>query len=134
MLDFHLCPIPEIHLKHAVDNREPIKPQTEHLPRSRRPNLELGLTGTRAVERADIDDFSDAVAPDEEIIVPDDLDGAFLGISAEEDPPRAVYSIEKCIEILSKEMTVDEAEEYFWYNVAGAKGPNFPLFINTPEG
>jgi hypothetical protein len=85
------------------------------------------------MERDDIDDFADAVAPDENIVVPDGLDGAFLGISTEEEPPRAVYSIDKCIEILSEEMSVEEAEEYFWYNVAGAGGEGYPLFIATPD-
>ena len=83
--------------------------------------------------RDDIDVFADAVAPDEDIIIPDGFDEAFLGVSTEEEPLRAVYSIEKCIDILRKDMTADEAEEYFWYNVAGTSGPGFPLFISTPE-
>jgi hypothetical protein len=30
-------------------------------------------------------------------------------------------------------MTPDEAEEYFWVNVAGASGKGYPIFISTPE-
>ena len=85
------------------------------------------------MHRDDLDSFADAVAPDEDIMIPDGLEGAFLGISTEEEPPRAVFSIDKCIEILRKDMSADEAEEYFWYNVAGAGGVGFPLFISTPE-
>ena len=85
------------------------------------------------MDRDDIDNFVDSVVPNEEIIVPDGFDEAFLGISTEEDPPRAVYSIEKCIYVLRKDMSADEAEEYFWYNVAGTSGPGYPLFISTPE-
>ena len=116
------------------DPRVLIRPQARLPPRNKQPRLGLGQTATRViVERGDIDDFVDAVAPNDEIIIPDNLDGAFLGISAEEEPPRAVYSIEKCIAILSKDMSADEAEEYFWYNVAGASGHGFPLYISTPE-
>lgn len=86
------------------------------------------------MDRDDIDNFADAVAPNEDITVPDGLDEAFLGISTEEEPPRAVYSIDKCIEILSKDMPAEEAEEYFWYNVAGAGGSGYPLYISTPDG
>jgi len=85
------------------------------------------------MERDDIDNFVDSVAPNEDITVPDGLDGAFLGISTEDEPPRAVYSIEKCVEILRKDMSAEEAEEYFWYNVAGTSGPGYPLYISTPE-
>lgn len=85
------------------------------------------------MDRDDIDNFADAVAPNEDIVVPDGLDEAFLGIITEEDPPRAVYSIEKCVAILRKDMSAEDAEEYFWYNVAGAGGAGFPLYISTPE-
>ena len=85
------------------------------------------------MDRDDIDNFADAVAPDEDIVVPDGMDEAFLGISTEEEPPRAIYSIEKCISILRKDMSADEADEYFWFNVAGAKGEGYPLYISTPE-
>ena len=30
-------------------------------------------------------------------------------------------------------MKPDEAEEYFWINVAGARGEGYPIFISTPE-
>ena len=85
------------------------------------------------MHRDDLDSFADAVAPDEDIRIPDGLEEAFLGISTEEEPPRAVFSIDKCIEILSKDMPVEEAEEYFWYNVAGAGGDGYHLFIATPD-
>ena len=71
--------------------------------------------------------------PSEEVIVPDDLDEACIGVALDEDPTRAVYSIERCIQILAKEMKPDEAEEYFWVNVAGARGDGYPIFISTPE-
>lgn len=30
---------------------------------------------------------------------------------------RLIYSVKKCLEILQKDMTEDEAEQYFYYNV-----------------
>ena len=86
--------------------------------------------------RDDIDEFIGTVVSEEEaeVIVPDELDGAFVGIAGEDSSPRAVYSIEKSIKILMEDgMSEEEATEYFWYNVAGTKGDNMPLFINTPN-
>jgi len=83
--------------------------------------------------REEIDEFCELAAPNESIIVPDGLDGAFIGIATEEEPPQAVYSIERCVQILAKDMSQEEAEEYFWFNVAGAQGEGFPLYISTPE-
>lgn len=60
------------------------------------------------------------------------LDDAFIGVDLTSDTPRAVYSIDGCISILSKTMGEDNAEEYFWFNVAGANiGPQTPIFIAT---
>jgi|TARA_Y100000401_G_scaffold33009_1_gene24411 hypothetical protein len=83
--------------------------------------------------RDEINEFCETVVPSEAVVVPDGLDDAFIGVALDEDPTRAVYSIEKCIEILSKEMKPDEAEEYFWVNVAGSRGEGYPIFISTPE-
>tara|TARA_R110001583_G_scaffold18627_2_gene73879 strand:- start:694 stop:975 length:282 start_codon:yes stop_codon:yes gene_type:complete len=69
----------------------------------------------------------------EGVIVPDGLDGAFLGVYTEGDTPCAVYSIDKCISILSEQMPKEEASEYFWFNVAGAGGKGYPLYISTPS-
>lgn len=66
-------------------------------------------------------------------LLADGLDGAFLGVDENGGAVRAVYSIEECIRILSKDMSPEEAEEYFWYNTAGAYvGEQTPLFIHTP--
>ena len=67
------------------------------------------------------------------VTIPENLDEGFMGVATEEDPPRAVYSVERCINILAEEMTQDEATEHFWHNVAGYGGAGYPLFITTPE-
>ena len=83
--------------------------------------------------RDEINEFCEINAPNEAVIVPDNLDEAFIGLALEEDPTRAVYSIERCVNILAREMSPDEAEEYFWFNVAGAGGEGYPIYISTPE-
>jgi|10_taG_2_1085330.scaffolds.fasta_scaffold22858_7 hypothetical protein len=85
--------------------------------------------------RDEINTFIEGSISDEDtVLLADGLDEAFLGLSQEDgDKPRAVYSIERCIKVLSAEMPEDEATEYFWFNVAGAKGEEHPLFINTPD-
>ena len=67
------------------------------------------------------------------VLLADGLDEAFLGVDENDGVVRAVYSIEECIRILSENMSPEEAEEYFWYNTAGAYvGEQTPLFIHTP--
>jgi hypothetical protein len=40
--------------------------------------------------------------------------------------------IDGCIRVLSESMGADDAEEYFWFNVADSHvGPRTPLFIQT---
>ena len=67
------------------------------------------------------------------VLLADGLDEAFLGVDENGEEPRAVYSVQECIRVLSKDMSPNEAEEYFWYNTAGAYvGKQTPLFIDTP--
>ena len=84
--------------------------------------------------REDIEAFIEETT-EENILLADGLEEAFVGIATEEDIPRAVYSIEKSILALTKEgMTHEEADEYFWFNTAGAYvGEQTPIWINTPE-
>ena len=85
--------------------------------------------------RDEIDAFIDDLGIETAILIPDNLDEGFLGVimDTDEGDPRAVYSIEKCIKKLSEDMSQDEATEYFWFNVAGALGEGYPMWISTPE-
>lgn len=68
------------------------------------------------------------------LILADGFDEAFIGVS-DRDGLVAVYSINKCIEILKKrdEMTTLEAEEFMEFNVINTYfGPKTPIFITTP--
>ena len=70
---------------------------------------------------------------DEEIILADGLDAAFVGLGYRGGfQPVAVYDRVECIEVLkvAHEMTDDEAEEYFEYNVVGSYvGDRTPMFL-----
>jgi hypothetical protein len=55
---------------------------------------------------------------DESFLRADGFDEAIIGV--DENEMRLVYSVSKCIEILCKEMTQEDAIEHFYYNVSGS--------------
>lgn len=55
---------------------------------------------------------------DETFLKADGFDDAV--ISLEENDMRLIYSVSKCIEILEKEMSTEDALEFFTFNVSGA--------------
>ena len=69
----------------------------------------------------------------EEALLADGFEDAFLGICEVFNRPLlATYDRDKCIEILVQrdEMTYEEAEEFFEFNVAGAwVGDNTPIYL-----
>jgi hypothetical protein len=87
------------------------------------------------MSREEIELFLDRVAGEksESVFLADGFDDAFLGLDfSDGDNPFAVYSIEKCIDILAKDMPEGEAWEYFDYNVLSANiGAGTPKFIHT---
>lgn len=56
--------------------------------------------------------------PEDEFLKADGFDDAVIGVEPNE--LRLIYSIQKCIDILCIDMTLEEAVEHFWYNVAGS--------------
>lgn len=56
--------------------------------------------------------------PEEELLKADGFDEAIIGI--DDSNMRLVYSVSKCIEILSKDMSEEDAVEYFNFNVSSA--------------
>jgi len=77
-------------------------------------------------------DYSD------KILLADGLDDAFIGVGENpEGNPVAVYSIEKCLDILAEQFKDEEdamgdAIDYFEFNVRGSYVGEFtPMFINT---
>ena len=83
------------------------------------------------MSREEIEEFlEEAVGRDAaDILLPDGFERAFIGASI--DPPRAIFSIDLCIKILTDQgMSSDTAEEHFWVNVAGTDlGECSPLCI-----
>lgn len=72
------------------------------------------------------------LAEDENVLLADGFEGAFIGIGRQFGKPIAIYDRTKCIEILMEEMTYEEAEEYFQYNTEGAwVGDQTPIFLET---
>ena len=70
---------------------------------------------------------------DENILLADGFDDAIIGYMEKAGSPIiACYSKNKCIEILSKDMNSEDAEEYFYFNVLGSYIGNYtPCFITT---
>ena len=72
-------------------------------------------------------------AVDEEILMADGLDEAIVGYAERcGSPPIAVYDRAKCVEIIMArdDMSHEDAEEYFEFNVAGSwVGDQTPLFL-----
>jgi hypothetical protein len=73
--------------------------------------------------------------PDSELLLLEEkyFDAAIIGVASRVNTPWAVcYDANKCIELLAKHegMTLDEADEYFHYNTAGAYvGEHTPAFV-----
>jgi hypothetical protein len=57
-------------------------------------------------------------ADEEEILIAEGFDEAVIGIDKRE--MRLVYSVSKCIEILTRNMSEEDAIEHFNYNVSGS--------------
>ena len=63
----------------------------------------------------------------------EEFDEAIIGVSERiGGEPVVAYDTTKVVEILSRSMTVDEAYEYFGYNILGAYlGEKTPVFVTT---
>jgi hypothetical protein len=83
----------------------------------------------------DVSEYITDHYPDEEIVIADGLDAAFIGVGFSFTRPVACYDTEKVLQILMKDgMTYEEAQEYFDFNIVGAYvGENTPVFIDTPD-
>ena len=71
----------------------------------------------------------------ESMLFADGLDEALIGyIERAGTPTIACYDKYKCIEILARDMTYEDAVEYFYYNTIGAYvGENTPCFFTRIE-
>ena len=71
----------------------------------------------------------------EEMLFADGFDEAIIGyIERAGIPSIACYDKYKCIDILARDMTYEEALDYFYYNVVGSYvGENTPCFLTRIE-
>lgn len=81
--------------------------------------------------------LQDSVLADEELLLADGFEDAFLGVLERFGmEPIVVYDRAKCIEILMTRdgMTYEGAEEHFGFNVTGAwVGDRTPAFLERIE-
>ena len=83
------------------------------------------------ITRKLLDSYVDENYPDEDILIPDGLEEAFVGIATQFNKPIAIFDAKKCIDILSRDMSYEQAVEYFSYNVQGAYvGESTPAFLD----
>jgi hypothetical protein len=77
------------------------------------------------------------LSPNESVIVFDDLEDAFIGIGYQQyNGPYAIYDRQKCIQIFIErdDMSREEAEEFFGFNVEGLwAGENTPVIVETMQ-
>ena len=75
-------------------------------------------------------DWIDENYPDAELLLADSFSEAFKGVAVQFNKPVTVYDRQKCIKILMRDMSEDEAYEYFEFNVIGAYvGEATPAFM-----
>ncbi len=67
--------------------------------------------------------------PDDNILIIDGMDDAIIGI--EVNSARLIYSKKKIIEILCKDMSEEEAKDYYDFNILDAfSGTSTPIFCD----
>ena len=67
---------------------------------------------------------------DEKMLFTDGFDKAIIGVAHIQNKCIVAYDTKKCIKILMKDMTHEEAVEYFDFNVVGSYvGDHTPAFI-----
>lgn len=80
----------------------------------------------KVAARTMLDDIIES-RPDEQFLKADGFDAAVIGL--DEKSGRLIYSVKKCLEILAKGMSGEEAREYFDFNVSGAyMGEKTPIW------
>jgi len=75
--------------------------------------------------------LENCLGEDENILLADGFENAFLGIGRQFGEPVAIYDREKCLDILMEDgMNYEEANDYFSFNVEGSYvGEQTPIFL-----
>ena len=56
--------------------------------------------------------------PEESFLIADEFDNAVIGV--DQQSMRLIYSVSKCIDILTEDMSQEDAIEHFEFNVSGS--------------
>ena len=76
--------------------------------------------------------------PEDKLLFADGFDEAIIGVAQQFNSLSVAYDKDKCISILmtqDEEMTIDDAEEYFSFNIIGSYvGEHTPSFIYKSNG
>jgi hypothetical protein len=85
------------------------------------------------ISKDKINDWIEDNFNNEEILIADGFEDAFLGIAYQFNTPIAIYDKNKCIQILCDDgSSYEEALEYFEFNVQGAwVGKTTPAFLEN---
>lgn len=66
---------------------------------------------------------------DEKLLIAEGFDEAIIGI--DESSMRLIYSVDKCIDILTRDMSISDAIDYFDLNVRGSDvGEKTPIWCD----
>lgn len=66
---------------------------------------------------------------DPELLFADGYDDCIIGLTVRADVPVVIYSADKMIEKLANDMSYDEAQEFFDFNIEGAyMGERTPVY------
>ena len=78
-----------------------------------------------------INEWVSNVFPDEEFLLANGFEEAFLGVAIQFNKHIAIFDYDKCLKILQKDgMTSSEAEEFMSFNVTGSwVGEGTPAFL-----
>ena len=78
-----------------------------------------------------INEWVDDNFQDQEILIADGFEEAFMGVAMQFNNPIPIFDYNKCLEILQEQgMSYVDAEEYMSFNVTGAwVGEGTPAFL-----
>lgn len=85
------------------------------------------------MSRDEICDWLTQYYPDEEFLLADGLEEAFVGV--DDETKRTIYDTDKCLDIyIEAGMSYEDALEYFEFNVLGCYlGDKTPIFLERDE-
>ena len=107
--------------------------QTGTIRRARR--LLLPKKSPRAMHSPDLRPAIEGVAVMSDALLADGFEDAFIGFGTRFTYDVAVYDYDKCIEILERDMSYEDATEYFEFNTRGAYvGEHTPIFMTLDQG